>query len=99
MGSVKLRSGPVVPISVRLHDKGPQLFETNQFGTNEFIQFCKLTGAQPYLAANLRSLPALEFDHWVEYCTLLPEAQPWPRCARPPVFQNRSMSATPGGKT
>jgi hypothetical protein len=58
----------VDPDAIRLHDKGPQLFETNQFGTNEFIRFCKLTGAQPYLAGNLRSLPALEFDHWVEYC-------------------------------
>ncbi len=54
--------------AIRLHDKGPQLFETNEFGTNEFIRFCQLTGAQPYLAANLRSLPALDFDHWVEYC-------------------------------
>src|SRR5258708_10119863 len=25
-------------------------------------------GREPYLAANLRSLPAEEFDHWVEYC-------------------------------
>jgi len=54
--------------ALRLHDQGPQLFESNEFGTNEFIRFCRLTGAQPYLAANLRSLPALDFDHWVEYC-------------------------------
>jgi alpha-N-arabinofuranosidase len=51
-----------------LHEQGPQIFETNEFGTNEFMRFCKLVGAQPYLAANLRSLPALDFDHWVEYC-------------------------------
>ena len=43
-------------------------FEPNEFGTNEFARFCKLIGAQPYLAANLRSLPATEFQHWVEYC-------------------------------
>ena len=43
-------------------------FETNHFGTNEFVRFCKLIGAEPYLAANLRSLPAEEFYHWVEYC-------------------------------
>jgi len=43
-------------------------YEPNQFGTNEFVQFCKLIGAQPYLAANLRSLPAEEFYRWVEYC-------------------------------
>ena len=58
----------VDPELARLHGKGPQVFESNQFGTNEFIRFCKLTGAEPYLAANLRSLPALDFDHWVEYC-------------------------------
>jgi alpha-N-arabinofuranosidase len=43
-------------------------YEPNRFGTNEFIRFCRLIGAQPYLAANLRSLPAEEFYHWVEYC-------------------------------
>jgi len=43
-------------------------YDPNQFGTNEFVHFCKLIGSQPYLAANLRSLPALEFDRWVEYC-------------------------------
>jgi alpha-N-arabinofuranosidase len=43
-------------------------YDPNQFGTNEFVQFCKLIGAQPYLAANLRSLPAEEFYRWVEYC-------------------------------
>ena len=43
-------------------------YDPNEFGTNEFTYFCKLTGAQPYLAANLRSLPAEEFYRWVEYC-------------------------------
>ena len=58
----------VDPDAERLHEKGPQVFEPNEFGTDEFVRFCKLTGAEPYLAANLRSLPALDFDHWVEYC-------------------------------
>lgn len=43
-------------------------FEPNSFGTNEFIKFCQLTGASPYMAANLRSLPAQVFNEWVEYC-------------------------------
>jgi alpha-N-arabinofuranosidase len=43
-------------------------YDPNRFGTNEFVQFCRLIGGQPYLAANLRSLPAEEFDRWVEYC-------------------------------
>lgn len=48
--------------------RGPQKYEPNQFGTNEFIRFCKLIGAQPYVAANLRSLSAKDFYQWVEYC-------------------------------
>lgn len=47
---------------------GPHKYDTNHFGTNEFMRFCRLTGAQPYLAANLRSLPAKDFYGWVEYC-------------------------------
>src|SRR5882762_2254780 len=43
-------------------------YDPNQFGTNEFIRFCKLIGSQPYLAANVRSLPAEAFYQWVEYC-------------------------------
>jgi len=39
-------------------------FEPNEFGTNEFVRFCKLIGAEPYLAANVRSLPAQEFARW-----------------------------------
>src|SRR5438309_484551 len=43
-------------------------YESNQFGTSEFVDFCHQSGAEPYIAANVRSLPALDFDHWVEYC-------------------------------
>ena len=43
-------------------------YDPNRFGTNEFVQFCRLVGGQPYLAANLRSLPAEQFYQWVEYC-------------------------------
>jgi len=52
------------------NDKSPanHKFEPNEFGTNEFVHFCNLIGAEPYLAANVRSLPAAEFYRWVEYC-------------------------------
>lgn len=43
-------------------------YDPNHFGTNEFTHFCRLLGAEPYLAANVRSLPAQEFYRWVEYC-------------------------------
>jgi alpha-N-arabinofuranosidase len=47
---------------------GPQGYDPNTFGTVEFARFCKHVGAQPYFAANVRSLPAQEFWRWVEYC-------------------------------
>jgi alpha-N-arabinofuranosidase len=47
---------------------GPAKYEPNQFGTNEFMRFCKLIGAEPYLATNLRSNTARDFYQWVEYC-------------------------------
>jgi len=43
-------------------------YESNRFGTDEFMRFCKLIGCQPYLAANVRSLPAEALYRWVEYC-------------------------------
>lgn len=48
--------------------EGPHLYDTNRLGTVELARFCKLTGAQPYYAANLRSLRPHDFWHWVEYC-------------------------------
>ncbi len=47
---------------------GPATFDPNRFGTSEFVRFCRLAGGEPYLAANLRSLPARDFYRWVEYC-------------------------------
>jgi alpha-L-arabinofuranosidase len=53
----------------QLVDKNiPQIYDPNTFGTADFARFCKLCGAEPYIAANVRSLSALDFDHWVEYC-------------------------------
>jgi alpha-L-arabinofuranosidase len=43
-------------------------YDPNRFGTNEFAHFCQLLGAEPYLAANVRSLPAEQLYRWVEYC-------------------------------
>jgi alpha-N-arabinofuranosidase len=46
----------------------PQVYDPNTFGTSDFVRFCKLCGAEPYIAGNVRSLTPLDFDHWVEYC-------------------------------
>jgi alpha-N-arabinofuranosidase len=56
------------PDSKGLPRKGLPSYDPNQFGTDEFVRFCKLSGAEPYLAANVRSLNAYAFDQWVEYC-------------------------------
>ncbi|HLL89538.1 MAG TPA: alpha-L-arabinofuranosidase C-terminal domain-containing protein [Tepidisphaeraceae bacterium] len=42
--------------------------ETNAFGTHEFLNLCKLLGAQPYLAGNVGSGTPRELRHWIEYC-------------------------------
>ncbi|MGB6742082.1 MAG: alpha-L-arabinofuranosidase, partial [Terracidiphilus sp.] len=56
------------PEAKRLSGNAVQLYESNAFGTDEFVRFCRLSGAEPYIAANVRSLTPLDFDHWVEYC-------------------------------
>jgi alpha-L-arabinofuranosidase len=42
--------------------------EDNSFGTSEFMGFCKLIGAEPYLAANVGSGTPQEMRDWMEYC-------------------------------
>jgi alpha-N-arabinofuranosidase len=42
--------------------------ETNQFGTHEFMRFCSMIGAEPYLALNVGSGTVEEARKWVEYC-------------------------------
>ncbi len=61
-------TGYKAPDNYKQLNSGPQKYEPNWFGTDEFIKFCQLVGAQPYLAANLRSLGVAEFMQWLEYC-------------------------------
>jgi hypothetical protein len=42
--------------------------EDNSFGTHEFIEFCRLIGAEPYFAANVGSGSPHEMRDWMEYC-------------------------------
>ena len=42
--------------------------EPNDFGTHEFIDFCRLIGAEPYICANVGSGSPQEARDWVEYC-------------------------------
>ncbi len=65
------------PENYKQLDSGPQKYEPNWFGTDEFVRLCKLVGAQPYLAANLRSLGVSEFMQWLEYCNAKPGLTTW----------------------
>jgi alpha-L-arabinofuranosidase len=42
--------------------------ETNQFGTNEFIDWCRLADVQPMLACNLGTRGFKEAGEYAEYC-------------------------------
>jgi len=48
--------------------KGLDATETNQFGIHEFMNLCRLIGAEPYVAANVGSSTPQEFHDWVSYC-------------------------------
>ena len=68
-------------------------YDPNQFGTDEFVQFCRLTGSQPYLAANVRSLQRRSSIAGLSTVTPLPEVPRWQTCGPPPGTPSRSMSA------
>lgn len=44
------------------------LWESNDVGTDEFIDLCRLIGAEPVLTANMGTGTAEEAAAWVEYC-------------------------------
>jgi alpha-N-arabinofuranosidase len=44
--------------------------ETNEFGTNEFIQFAREIGTDPYLTVNMGTGTIEEAQWWVEYCNV-----------------------------
>ena len=44
--------------------------ETNQFGTNEFMQFVSEVGTEPYFAVNMGTGTITEAQRWVEYCNV-----------------------------
>ncbi|HHX45120.1 MAG TPA: alpha-N-arabinofuranosidase [Chloroflexi bacterium] len=45
-----------------------ETIESNAFGTHEFLRFCNLIGAQPYICGNVGSGSPRELRDWVEYC-------------------------------
>ena len=42
-------------------------YEPNLVGTDEFLDFCSLVGAEPYFAANMTSASPRDIRDWVDY--------------------------------
>ena len=42
--------------------------ESNRFGTDEFLRYCELIGAEPYICINAGLGSIDDARHWVEYC-------------------------------
>jgi len=44
--------------------------EPNEFGTDEFLEWCKLVGTEPFIVVNAGNGSPMEAAGWVEYCNL-----------------------------
>lgn len=56
----------------RRRDLAWQTIETNQFGTNEFMEFCKAINTKPMLGVNMGTGTIQEASNLVEYCNAPP---------------------------
>ncbi|MGD9495053.1 MAG: alpha-L-arabinofuranosidase C-terminal domain-containing protein [Armatimonadota bacterium] len=43
-------------------------WEPDDFGTDEFVAWCRLVGAEPYICVNTGSADAAQAAAWVQYC-------------------------------
>ena len=67
--------------------------ESNQFGTDEFVQWCRKVNTQPYFCVNLGTGTMDEARNWVEYCNV--EKEPTtPTYAARTGLKNRIKSST-----
>lgn len=49
-------------------DKAWGVEDPNTFGTDEFIEWCRLVGTEPYICGNAGTGAPEEMSDWVEYC-------------------------------
>ncbi|MBD3351100.1 MAG: alpha-N-arabinofuranosidase [Candidatus Lokiarchaeota archaeon] len=59
------------PTTVNIHWDST---ESNEFGTHEFLQFCELVGAKPYICSNVGSGTPKEMRDWLEYLNFTGES-------------------------
>src|SRR6202451_3092182 len=52
----------------RRWDTAWQAEESNRFGTDEFMQYCRKLGSEPYITVNMGTGTMQDAADWVEYC-------------------------------
>jgi alpha-N-arabinofuranosidase len=52
------------------YDKAWGVEDPNTFGTVEFVKWCRLIGAEPFICTNAGTGTPEEMSDWVEYCNL-----------------------------
>ena len=67
-------------------DRAWNSLETNQFGTNEFIDWCKLVGTEPLLGFNFGTGTAEMAAALVEYCNV-DQGTKWSDLRRPHGYE------------
>jgi alpha-L-arabinofuranosidase len=60
--------GPRADRPRRVNIHWGDVVEDNAFGTQEFVRYCRLLGAEPYICGNVGSGTVRELREWVEYC-------------------------------
>ena len=58
----------VGPVRRPRMDYAWERLETNIFGTNEFVKWCRTVGTEPFMCVNLGTGTLQEVQAWVEYC-------------------------------
>ena len=56
------------PVRINWWTERDGRYEPNQVGTDEFLDFCAIVGAEPYFAANITSTTPLSIRDWIDYC-------------------------------
>ncbi len=51
-------------------DKAWHVEDPNTFGTAEYVKWCRMIGAEPYICTNAGTGTPEEMSDWVEYCNL-----------------------------
>lgn len=60
----------VGPERIPEFNKAWRVEESNLFGTDEFVEFCRRLNCEPYICTNAGTGSSEEMSNWVEYCNL-----------------------------